>query len=289
MTQIPPEHSADRPLDGVRVLSLAVNLPGPAAASRLHGLGARVTKVEPPAGDPLAAACPSYYEQLLAGQDVVRLDLKSHDGSVTLWELLRDADLLLVSSRPRALQRLGLDWDTVHARLPRLSYVAIVGDPGAAGDVPGHDLTYQASAGLLQPPDLPTVLVADLAGAERATAESCAVLLHAARTGVGGYREVVLWEVADAMAQPARHGLTAPGGPLGGALPGYAIYEAATGFVAVAALEPHFWDQLVQGLGVEGRREDLRAAFRTRSAQDWQIWAAERGLPVVALRSPGTL
>ncbi|MBO1768292.1 CoA transferase [Allobranchiibius sp. GilTou38] len=276
----------DLPLDGVRVVTLAVNLPGPVAGARLHALGARVAKVEPPTGDPLAAACRSYYDELVAGQDLVQLDLKREAGRASLWQLLDDADLLLTSSRPRALERLGLDRQSVRSRMPRLSYVAIVGDPGAAGDLPGHDLTYQASAGTLRPPQMPTVLVADLAGAERATAESCAVLLHAARTGEGGYREVVLNEVAYDMAQAAHHGLTAPGGPLAGGLPGYGIYEASTGFVAVAALEPHFWQELVRGLGVEGSRRDFEATFRTRPADEWEVWAQERGLPVVAVRAP---
>jgi len=54
----------DPPLRGVRVLTLAVNLPGPAAASRLCAMGVSVIKVEPPGGDPLALRCPGYYEDL---------------------------------------------------------------------------------------------------------------------------------------------------------------------------------------------------------------------------------
>ena len=275
------------PLEGLRVLTLAVNLPGPVAASRLAGLGARVTKVEPPSGDPLAAACEPYYRQLLAGQELVRLDLKADTGLASLWELLEDTDLLLTSSRPRALERLGLDWETVHARLPRLSQIAIVGHPGADGDLPGHDLTYQAGVGILRPPQLPTVLVADLAGAERAAADGIALLLQAARSGQGGHREVALSDAADAMAQPVRYGLTSPGGLLGGALPGYGIYPTQRGYVAIAALEPHFWDALVVALGVGGSRGDLEAAFAARTAAVWEAWGAEHGLPIAAIREPG--
>lgn len=275
------------PLEGLRVLTLAVNLPGPVAASRLAGLGARVTKVEPPAGDPLALACEPYYRRLLTGQEVRQLDLKSDADLATLWELLGDTDLLLTSSRPRALERLGLDRGTVHSRLPRLSQIAIVGHPGPGGDLPGHDLTYQAGVGLLRPPHLPTVLVADLAGAERAVADGIALLLQAARTGQGGYREVALSEVAGAMAQPARYGLTSPDGLLGGALPGYGIYPTQRGYVAVAALEPHFRDALVTALGVEGSHSDLEAAFATRTADDWQSWGEAHGLPIAAIREPG--
>lgn len=274
------------PLAGVRVLSLAVNLPGPAAAARLQALGAEVTKIEPPSGDPLAAGARAYYDQLVAGQRVVPLDLKAEPDRETLWTLLAETDLLLTSSRPSALARLGLDWGSLHERLPRLCQVSIVGHPADQAEVAGHDLTYQASVGTLQPPQLPTVLVADLAGAERAVADGLAVLLSAARTGEGTHREVALSDVADAMAQPAAHGLTAPEGFLGGAVPAYGIYGTASGFVAVAALEAHFWTALTEQLGVAGSRSDLETAFRTRTAEDWEVWGRQRGLPIAAVRAP---
>ena len=275
---------SELPLAGICVLSLAVNLPGPAAAARLQELGACVTKIEPPSGDPLAPASPGYYEQLAAGQQVVRVDLKSDVD--TLWELLGEIDLLIVSSRPSALARLGLDWASIHARLPRLCQVSIVGHPGDGAEIAGHDLTYQASVGTVSPPQLPTVLVADLAGAERVVADGLAALLQTARTGKGTRREVALSDVAQTMAQPASHGLTGPGGPLGGALPGYGIYDTADGCIAVAALEPHFWAGLTAHLGVEGSRSELETAFAARTATEWESWAREHGLPIAAVRGP---
>jgi hypothetical protein len=102
------EQEAGHPaLRGVRVLTLAVNLPGPAAASRLRDMGAHVVKVEPPGGDPLARMCPAYYEELRSGQKVVRLDLKDGRDRASLDDLLEDTDLLLTASRPAALGRLG--------------------------------------------------------------------------------------------------------------------------------------------------------------------------------------
>ena len=273
------------PLDGVQVLSLAVNVPGPAAAARLRALGAHVTKVEPPSGDPLALAAPAYYARLAADQEVVTLNLKAAAELDQLWALLADTDLLVTSSRPSALARLGLDWETVHARLPQLCQVAIVGHPGAKAEIAGHDLTYQATVGTLRPPELPTVLVADLAGAERAVADGLATLVQRSRTGVGHHREVALSDVAAEMAQPVLQGMTTPDGLLGGALPSYRIYPAATGFVAVAALEAHFWTRLTEALGVEGSREELEQAFARRTADEWQSWAQERDLPLVAVRT----
>jgi alpha-methylacyl-CoA racemase len=95
-------------LDGVRVVSLATNLPGPIAAARLTRLGASVTKIEPPGGDALAPASPRWYAELTSGQRVVVLDLKVPEDRARLDDELDGADLLMTAMRPSALARLGL-------------------------------------------------------------------------------------------------------------------------------------------------------------------------------------
>lgn len=275
---------ADDVLAGVTVVSLAINMPGPVAVARLQGLGADVTKVEPPSGDPLRLASEAWYSAITQGQDVRVIDLKSADGRTALDDLLVRADVLVTSSRSAALQRLRLDWASLQARYDQLCHLEIVGDVESSDA--GHDLTYQAANGTVRPPHLPTVLVADLAGAERAVGEVLAALLLRSREGRGVHRVVALSEVAHDMAVAARHGLTAQGGALGGALPAYGLYQAREGWVAVAALEPHFWRRLCTELGVDGTREDLEAAFSSRPARDWEIWARERDLPLVAVATP---
>src|SRR5690606_37536297 len=113
---------------------------------------------------------------------------------------------------------------------PRLCQVAVVGETGEHAERPGHDLTYQARAGTLSHTGMPTVLVADQAGAERAFGECLLALRVRDATGRGAYREVGLGDVADDFAEPLRHGLTTPG-PLAGGLPTYGIYPAAEGHV----------------------------------------------------------
>jgi crotonobetainyl-CoA:carnitine CoA-transferase CaiB-like acyl-CoA transferase len=262
----------------MHVVTTALNIPGPVAAARLRELGATVTKVEPPGGDPLAVAAPDWYRELAAGQEVVRLDLKRQSPD----ELLRDADLLLTSQRVSALERLGLAWDAVHDRHPQLCQVAIVGE----GERAGHDLTYLAGRGLLEPPRLPRTVMADLMGAERAVSAALALLLARERGAPPSYVEVSLGKAADALAAPLRAGLTAQEGMLGGALPLYGLYEASDGWIALAALEPGFRERLAVGLGVaELTRAALAAAFRTRSAAEWEEWAREHDVPIGALRS----
>lgn len=273
------------PLDGMRVVTLAVNLPGPLACARLHALGAEVTKVEPPAGDPLAAFTPAWYAELAAGQRVVALDLKAQDGRAALEPLLADAELMVTASRPSALDRLGLGWAELHARHPRLCHVALTGYAPPDHDRPGHDLTYAAAAGLLSAPDLPRTLLADLAAAERAVSTALALLLARGRDGEGRHATVALADVAAEFAVPLRHGLTTPSGVLGGGLPVYGLYRAKEGWIAVAALEPRFTQRLAAELYLRLDRASLEDAFSRRTAAEWEAWARERDLPIVAVRT----
>jgi crotonobetainyl-CoA:carnitine CoA-transferase CaiB-like acyl-CoA transferase len=274
-------------LQGIKIVSLALNVPGPVAAARLTKLGADVTKVEPPTGDATQAASPALYESLCLGQTVLRLDLKSPEGRAQLDELLAQADLLLASFRPSALQRLGLDWESLHASHPRLCFVGIVGYPAPQQERTGHDLTYQSDFGLLRPPQMPPTLFIDLAGAERAVSMALALLNRAARSGRAGCAWVSLHECARDLAAPLKAGLTTSEGLLGGAYPLYGFYRANDGWIAIAALEPHFAEKLLSELGLEkADRPALERIFRQRKAASWEKWAAELDLPLVAVRQP---
>jgi crotonobetainyl-CoA:carnitine CoA-transferase CaiB-like acyl-CoA transferase len=258
----------------MRVVSLAVYVPVPYAAQRLTTLGADVTCVEPKAGDPLATWCPEYYAQLHKGQRVSRLDLKSTDGRAVFNTLLADADLLLTATRPSSLRRLGLGWEQLHAEYPRLSHVALVGWESPDDERPSHDLMLQARAGLTSPPNLPRTLIADLAAGERIVSAGLALLLG----GRPGCATVSLEAAATAFAEPYRFGLTTAGALLGGGLPGYRFYRAKDDWIAVAAIEPQFWSALVEALG-----RDLDTAFSAETAEHWERWAGERGIPLVAV------
>lgn len=273
-----------QPLDGVRVVSLAGNLPGPLAAARLREMGARVTKVEGPAGDLLAHAAPSWYAELVQGQRVLTLDLKDPAGRAELSTLLADAHVLLTAMRPSALDRLGL-----HADVDQhgLVLVEIVGHDGERLDEAGHDLTHQAAHGTLSTPQLPTVLVADLLGGERAVSATLAGLRQRDQHGGPVRHRVVLDDAARAAADGVRHGLTVPGGLLGGGLPTYDVYPTADGHVAVAALEPHFARRLAEAVGAT--REALTAGFAAEPDAHWEDLARRLDLPIVAVREVARL
>jgi crotonobetainyl-CoA:carnitine CoA-transferase CaiB-like acyl-CoA transferase len=277
-----------QPLAHTKIVSIAFNLPGPAAVWQLCQWGAQVLKVEPPAGDPLGLSCPDLYGQLVAGQQIVRWNLKAPADRAALDEQLVDADLLVSSTLPASLARMHLDWPGLHARFPRLCQVAIVGYAPPDEERTGHDLTYQASVGLLAPPALPLTLLADMAGAQAAISHALAVLAERQRTAQGVFSLVPIAAALGFYALPLQHGLTLPGGQLGGGLPCYNIYPTADGWLAVAALEPKFWSALRELLQLQaGTYEELRAIFATRSAQQWQRWAEEHRLPLAAVQAPG--
>lgn len=266
-------------LSGFTVITLAPNIPGPLAAASLRDQGARVVKVEAPSGDPLREMSPQWYAQLHQGTEVLTLDLKSEAGQTELHALLSGADLLLTSSRPAALARLGLSPERLERDFPRLCRVTIVGDtrdPEAAG----HDLTYQAEAGLIDPaqPATPRTLVADLMGSREAYAAALGLLLGRERGHAERERVVGLGDAARFAAAPYRVGLTAPGGLLSGTYDNYRLYATADAWVAAAPLEPHFAARWTEALG-----EDAAATLRTRPTAHWEALAAERDLPLAAL------
>lgn len=272
------------PLEGLRVVAVTTNVPGPIAAARLAELGASVWKVEPLRGDPLEAAAPQWYARLHERVDVTRLSLSQARDRETLQERIAAADVLLTAMRARALERAGIASEALSARFPRLVQVAIVGESAPHRDRAGHDLTYQARAGLLAPPSMPRTLIGDLAAAERAVSATLAALIARSRGGRGTCVEIGIVDAAEDFAAPVRYGLTTPEGALGGGLATYRLYRASDGWVAVAALEPHFIEGLREILEIEAvDAESIATAIARRPAQEWARLAQERDVPLTAI------
>lgn len=270
---MPSPTASFQPLQGVRILSLALNLPGPAALMRCRRMGASCLKLEPPAGDPMGLYNPAAYAELHDGVKVLSADLKTEDGQKVLQRELAKTDVLLTSFRPSAIEKLGLGWKKIHNAYPALSHVAIVGAPGARGEEPGHDLTYMADNDLVPGLELPPTLYADMGGSLMA---SEAVLQAALRqrepyagTGEphpqGVFLEVALSEAASYLGLPRAWGLTKPGAAVGGGHAGYRVYPCKDGRVAVAALEPHFAASLCAAAGVQV--SDMKAMFAPATHQ----------------------
>jgi alpha-methylacyl-CoA racemase len=287
-----------RALHGTRILSLALNMPGPAALMRCHEMGATCVKLEPPAGDPMGHYNKPAYAQLHEGVRVLSADLKTEAGQQVLHRELAKTDVLLTSFRPSALVTLGLAWKDLHTRYPSLSHVAIVGAPGARGEEPGHDLTYLAENGLVPDEQLPATLYADMSGSLMASeAVLQAALLQSERYAGSGdthpqgvFIEVALSEAAAYLALPRQWGLTQPSGAVGGAHAGYRVYACKDGRVAVAALEPHFAAALCAAAGAPSSdrgamfapatHEAITAFLLTRTRAQLDQLAVEKDIPL---------
>ncbi|MHB8669128.1 MAG: CaiB/BaiF CoA transferase family protein [Acidimicrobiales bacterium] len=249
-------------LEGIRVLDLSIWRPGPYATQLLTEMGAEVLKVEPPGGDPMRVF-PDLFASLNAGKRSVALDLHSAEDRARALELASGADVLVEGFRPGVIARLGLSWEVVHEANPSLVFCSIsgFGQYGPLAAYPGHDLNYQAWAGVLAPDGGPpvecAVPIADLAGGAYAALAICAACVGS-RAGRGGERiDVSMTDVLATWTGPFNG--TAMAGehePLGG-LPSYGTFGTAEGkWIALGVIdEDHFWKPLCDALGLEDLRD----------------------------------
>src|SRR2546425_3872949 len=182
------------PLSGVRVLDLSRLLPGAYCAQLLQAQGAHVTKIEPPAGDPIRRlpGGEAYFAALHRGQEFLTIDPRTESGQQALRRRIVDADVLVEGFRPRVLDRIELGYAALSALNPALVYCAITGY-GSSGPMArraGHDLNYLARSGALSlmpqrdgVPTIPGLQVADLAGGLQAAFLVAAGLAQRAQGG----------------------------------------------------------------------------------------------------------
>lgn len=291
------------PLAGIRVYSMAEQYPGPYATLILADLGADVILIERPGmGDP-SRASPPFFSALNRGKRSIALDLKDSDARKRLLRLLADADVFLEGFRPGVATRLGLDYDIVAAANRRLVYVSIsgYGQTGPYRSRPGHDLSFQALAGLLFRSAAagqaePDIAIADLSSGLFAAIGVLAALVRRQATGTGTHVDV---SMADGLVSL----MTVHLAPLlnGGRLfdlrePGFGVFACADGRLITLSIagEDHFWRSLATLLGLDdvagfGRsqrkdacdalRSRIAAALQRRPRNDWAVALDDAGIP----------
>ena len=236
------------PLNGVRVLDLSNVLAGPFCGYHLARLGAEVIKIENPKGGDLArrlGADAQRAERLQglsfvavnAGKQSVALDLKSEAGRDVFLRMVDQADVLLENFRPNVMKRLGLGFEVLSARNPRLVYCAIsgFGEETAYPERPAFDAVVQAMSGLMDltrgdgTPYKAGISAADLGGGQVALLAVLAALLQRDRSGQGQMIDLSMQDAACWMTQGAWNapGRAQPAAPA----------RAAT--IADAATHPH--------------------------------------------------
>ncbi len=283
-------------LGRLKVLDLSRQLPGPFCSMMLADLGADVVCIASP-NDPMGIGIPF----LARNKRHMTLNLKADSGREILLRLVDQVDIVLEGYRPGVPQRLGIDYDTLKQRNPRLIYCSIsgYGQDGPYRDRVGHDINYLGYAGILNfvgaaggPPVIPGVQIADIAGGGlMATIGILAAVIGREHTGRGQFVDIamldgslacnayhiLMWFIKGQLPQRGGEQLT-------GRYPCYAVYETKDGrHVTVGAFEPHFWAALCRELGHEDfiatqwdegdRREQmfrvLRETFRSKTLAEW--------------------
>jgi alpha-methylacyl-CoA racemase len=279
MTPLPSPDNAALPLAGIQVLDLTRLLPGPVATMQLADLGASVLKIEGPGlGDyargmgPLRREVSQLFVAVNRGKRLRELDLKSAEDRARFLDLVDGSDVVVESFRPGVMDKLGLGWESLKRRNPRLVMCAIsgYGQDGPYAQLAGHDLNYLALSGVLEQnagadgrPALCNLQIADLlGGAQPAVQGILAALVAVKMGGAGRYIDVSMTDCAlahnimplvavngageDGSGRPVAPGLDM----LTGGAPCYRVYRTQDGrWMAVGALEYKFWVSCCATLG----------------------------------------
>jgi alpha-methylacyl-CoA racemase len=262
------------PLDGVRILDLSRLLPGPYASWLLASMGADVLRVEGPTSPdytrglpPVVDGLSTFFRVINRGKRSMVVDMKQDAGRAVVLDLIEKTDVLLEQFRPGVLDRLGLTEEALRERKPDLLVCSITGygQTGPRAQEAGHDMNYQALAGLLwmsglkdgRPPN-PPIPHADLAGSMHAVVGILGALLQRERTGEGSRIDISMTESIGAMAAPflagwsvGRDKAAARGDDmLTGTMAQYRTYACSDGeYLAVGALEPKFFQRFANAVG----------------------------------------
>ncbi len=289
-------------LDGVTVVDLASVGPAARASRWLADYGADVVKVGPmPRDGGVQITPPAYAYSAHRGMRRMLLDLKSDAGRDAFLRFCRSVDVVIESFRPGVVDRLGIGYEALCAQNPGIVLCSTTGygQTGPKANWAGHDLNYLAVSGYLHcsgtdargGPALPGATVADsAAGGLHAVAAVCAALVRRSRTGKGAHLDVSIADGALSLMSLAIDEYFATGtepGPGHGLLTGryawYDVYQGGDGrWLAVAAIEGRFFDNLCRALGCErwighqydddvigAMRNDFRNAFATRNRDVW--------------------
>lgn len=276
------------PFAGVRVLDLGQVYQGPYCGFLFAAGGADVIKIEPPRGEPLrrreqvqGGSVPFFI--LNAGKRDVTLNLKHPAGVDLLQRLVEGADVLIENYAPGVMDRLGVGWDGLHTRNPRLVYGSGTGYglTGVDRDRLAMDLTVQAYGGAMSVtgfPDGPPVKagpqVADFLGGTHLYGGLVTALFHRERTGVGTHVEIAMQETL-VMAMASNWGTLVGSGSVGRtgnrhsglALAPYNVYPTIDGAIALICTAEEHWDNLLRAMGRDDLAGDERYADNTaRSA-----------------------
>ena len=267
------------PLAGIRVLDLSTIVSGPLCAQALGDYGADVIKIEsPPVGDTARflgglqkAGMTGFFAQFNRNKRGVKLDLKSDEGREAFLKLAADADVLIENYRPQVMGRLGLSYEVLAERNPRLVYVAIngFGSEGPYAERPAYDMVIQALSGFAkelgtaESPRLISNLVADKTSGLTALSAVLAALFARERSGKGQKVEVPMLDAFVSFVLPDSFGAQIFGPPPESSAVGDGLYRTwptADGHVALIIIEDRQFKAICRALDRHDLEDEPRYA-----------------------------
>ena len=323
-----PNDGPKLPLAGVRVLDFGIFIAAPYAASMLGDMGADVIKIESPGGDPhrkldneVAPGHSAFYFGINRSKRGLVLDLLQPDSRPILRALVATSDVVLVSYRPKALDKLGLSYEELITSRPDLVYGCLTayGESGPRADEPGMDLLAQAISGIMsvtgEPGRAPVRTgppIGDFVASFLMVSGILAALRVRDRDGVGQRVSVNLHDgglsiLANFITPYLK--TKVPVHPVGSAHPNVVPMQAfrtSDGYVAVCCPTEAFWRNLCVGIGAEQLLDDerfstnadrvrhrddlvpqLEALFATTTSANWIARLSSGGVPVAPVNSLG--
>ncbi len=313
-------------LKGVRILDCTRNIAGPVATMLAAEMGADVIKVEPPGGDEMRQWPPFvdgesvYFVSCNRGKRSIAIDFKSDEGKALFHRLLATADVMIENYRPGTLEKMGLGYENLKDKHPKLVWVSVTGygRNGPRAKAPAYDSMMQAYTGIMgitgeanRAPVRCGGSPIDIATAYLAWGTIMTGLHNVEKSGRGMLLEVSLMESAlgfmHAYFQGALVDLPLPvrmGSETMGIYPLGAFNTANGEFCLVQVSNEHQWKRFCDLLGAAELTADARFAtnpsrvknrdalrpliqtyMMTRSAQGWEKVFAEAGVPVAHVRS----
>lgn len=320
-----------KPLEGYKVLDLTTYVAAPVCARLLSDMGAKVIKIEHPRGDGWREYGISQnlrfsedqnpiFDIYNTGKEFISVNLKSQQGQEIVHKLLAEADIFVTNTRPAALKRLGLSYEELKERYPKLVYAVVLGygEQGPQADLPAYDSTaYWTRSGFLRDmapptehyrPIIPPIGVGDTATSYLLLAQICAALVAREKTGQGDYIRAGLYQAGiftnacmEILSQkpwgkiyPRHWKLSAPSG----------CYECADGewiymspgqlsitipkslaMIGRADLvgDPRFMDRDARAENIDALYEVYRDGFLSKTSDEWTTLAQEYDLPLMRM------
>jgi crotonobetainyl-CoA:carnitine CoA-transferase CaiB-like acyl-CoA transferase len=320
------------PLNGVKIIDFSNMLMAPYTTQILGDMGADVIKVEAPGGDPVRGIGPqrnagmgAIYLNCNRSKRSIQLDVKHPEGFKAIMALLDTADVLVYNRRPQVMERLGLSYEVVKKKNPKIIYAGLYGfkQNGPYGHKPAFDDLIQGAVSIpwlshmadgSDPIYAPTAIV-DRGVGLWAVGQINAALFHQSRTGQGQRIDLPMFEMMASFVlgdHMGGHTFEPPIGPVGYKRmlnPDRRPYKSSDGYICVMVYTDKHWRSFFEALGQKEKFDsdpryesmatrtaniadiykELATVLTTRTTEEWLKFFDEADIPAMPLHTPDTL